>query len=298
MELRQIRYFLAVARAGSITTAAEHLHMTQPPLSLAITRLEKEVGARLFIRTPKGVSLTEAGRFLVEAGQRLVADEERLGENLRLVAGGLVGELRISAGPLIYWDYLGPVLARFTTEVAGVSLVLGDPAPGQLLDEMARGLVDVGLVASADPDHFRHTHAGELQVRTVGQIPLRLGVPHDWPELPDPVDLAEIADRLWIIPARVPQFDGIPEIIERSFTAAGVPLPRSIEVPTPQTALPLVAAGMGVAVLGQHAAEHLTRVRIHDVHGGLAPLHVVAVWPAGRPLSPVTRRFVRTLGGD
>src|SRR5947209_1687267 len=100
MEIRNVRYFMAVAEAGSITEAAKALHLSQPPLSTAMAKLEAELGVSLFDRLPRGIVLTPAGRYLQAAGRRLIAEEQRLSSTLRSMGRGLEGELRIGAEPM------------------------------------------------------------------------------------------------------------------------------------------------------------------------------------------------------
>src|SRR4051812_50024237 len=107
MDLRNIRYFLAVADAGSITEAAKALHLSQPPLSTAMAKLESELGVPLLHRLPRGVTLTPAGRYLQAAGRRLIAEEQRLSATLRAMGEGLEGELRVGAEPMGLWRGVG-----------------------------------------------------------------------------------------------------------------------------------------------------------------------------------------------
>ena len=78
MDFRQLEYFEAVVRAGSVSQAAKHLNMTQPPLSAAISRLEREAGVQLLIRSAQGVRPTSAGRYLLNQGNQLITSRDRI----------------------------------------------------------------------------------------------------------------------------------------------------------------------------------------------------------------------------
>ena len=95
MELRHLRYFLAIAEEHSVTRAAERLHMQQPPLSQQLRALENELGFRLFDRLPKGVELTAAGRAYLEEARALLAGVARAKERGTRVAAGFEGTLSI-----------------------------------------------------------------------------------------------------------------------------------------------------------------------------------------------------------
>src|SRR5882724_10463867 len=95
MELRHLRYFVAVAEELSFRRAAERLHLAQPPLSSQIKGLENELGIRLFERSTRSVKLTSAGRVLLDEARAIIMSAERAVQNVRKAEQGLIGALRI-----------------------------------------------------------------------------------------------------------------------------------------------------------------------------------------------------------
>src|SRR5436305_5002865 len=96
LELRHLRYFVAVAEELNFSRAAERLHMAQPPLSAAIRQLEQELGAELLLRTTREVRLTDAGRVFLDGAYRTLAELERTRVETARAAAGEIGELRVA----------------------------------------------------------------------------------------------------------------------------------------------------------------------------------------------------------
>lgn len=258
MDLRNIRYFLAVADTGSITEAAKTLHLSQPPLSMAMAKLETELGVTLLNRLPRGVSLTPAGRYLQAAGLRLVTEEQRLSAALQAMGQGLEGELRVGAEPMGLWRVVSTRVAEFLAEHPRVSLDLTDVAPWAQLENLANGYLDLAVIPVLPQEPLPHINDVEFDVDIVATLPLTLVAPSSWGlNAQKPLALASLKDRTWILPGRVPGTRSLSRLIDDRFTAAGGSPTTVIPVPTMQTAGTLVAAGLGVSVMSDEmAATH------------------------------------------
>lgn len=149
MDLRQLEYALAVAEHGNFTRAAAQLHVAQPALSVAVRRLETELGVRLFHRTSRRVSLTDAGEAFIARAGRIVGETKDLRILMETFAGGSRGRLRVSA-----WYHMEPRLASFLqdllAEVPMVEVTIAELAPAEALEAIRTGDLDIALVDGWD----------------------------------------------------------------------------------------------------------------------------------------------------
>ena len=148
MELRQLRYFVAIAEEGSFTRAAERLWLAQPGLSTHIRRLEDELGVPLFVRRPRGVELTDTGRLFLERARAVLDAAEVAIATGRDVDHGRVGWLRLGIAGEVAWSGLSSLLARVHRERAGIELTVVESHAGTIL----RDLRDARLDAVIGPD--------------------------------------------------------------------------------------------------------------------------------------------------
>lgn len=197
MELRQLRYTVAVARRLSFTQAASDLALAQPALSQQIASLESELGVRLFDRTSRRVILTDAGRAFVERAQSILADVAAAGEEMTAFAGGLRGRVVVGTYQSFAEYRLPKLLGRFHLAYPGIEVALREGMADELFPALAAGTIDVfvGNMRENDgnaPTEFAHEamYEDELAIAVAASHPLasKASVP-----------LAELRDERWVI---------------------------------------------------------------------------------------------------
>ncbi|WP_049572510.1 LysR family transcriptional regulator [Streptomyces sp. SBT349] len=257
VELRQLRYFLAVAEELSVTAAARSVHMAQPALSQAITRLERQLGAALFDRTGGRLRLTAAGRLLVPEARALV---DRAAEIAELVPRARSPErtvLRIGAIASAGSGLLPRVLPGFLAEHPWVRPRVYELGQREQVERVRSGDLDVGVC--------RLSAAGDgtgVEVRRLADEPLCCAAPKGHPLAAGsrPVDLAALAgeDLVGFPRSLAPvAYDTIVAVCMR----AGFSPRFSQEARNDQAILGLVACGLGLALV----PEMTTRLRVRGV---------------------------------
>jgi DNA-binding transcriptional LysR family regulator len=144
MELRHLRYFIAVAEEGHITRAAERLGMQQPPLSRQIKAIEGEMDVQLFRRKARGVELTEAGRAFLDDARAVLAHLDHAFDTARRTARGEQG--RISVGYTLFHPVVPRVIREFRQAFPLVSLTLEESSPYDLIERMQNDKIDVAFI--------------------------------------------------------------------------------------------------------------------------------------------------------
>jgi len=147
MELDQLRYFLAVARAGTFTRAAEREGVTQPSLSQQILKLEKSLGVALFERRGRSVRLTQAGERLLPQAQSLLRQEADARQSLGEFMNRVGGRLAVGAIPTVMPYWLAPQIAGFQSRYANVELHLIENITARLVEGLQTGDLDVAIVS-------------------------------------------------------------------------------------------------------------------------------------------------------
>ncbi|HEY6758116.1 MAG TPA: LysR family transcriptional regulator [Baekduia sp.] len=148
MELRHLRYFVAIAEEGSFTRAAERLWVAQPGLSTQIRRLESELGVQLFARHTRGVDLTAAGELFLERARTALAAADAALATGRDLEEGLVGSVRLGIATGAGWPGTAALLGRFGRERPAVELTVVESYDGTLLRDLRDGRLDAMIAPS------------------------------------------------------------------------------------------------------------------------------------------------------
>lgn len=174
MELRHLRYFVAVADTLNFRRAAERVHIEQSPLSQQIRNLEQELGVQLFTRTKRRVALTHAGRVFVSDAQAVLARANDGIERARQAARGSIGSLSLAYLTSMTNTFFVSVLHEFQYQHPGVTLSFSDMVPSAVLNAVAQRSADVGFLRGV----FTHE---ELVIEELGTEPLVVAMPKDHP---------------------------------------------------------------------------------------------------------------------
>ncbi|SOZ34898.1 LysR family transcriptional regulator [Cupriavidus neocaledonicus] len=242
MELRHLRYFHVVAQELNVTRAAERLHMAQPPLSRQIRQLEDEVGVALFDRVGRGLRLTEAGRFLLEQTTQLTQRLEETIESTRRIGRQDKRWFGIGFVPSVLYGVLPELIRELRGSAQQVEVGLAEMITVEQVEALKSGRIDLGFgrIAIKDP---------AIRQEVVMTEPLVAAVAASQPA-PDRVTLTpqNLATRPFILyPAR-PRPSYADHLLSL-FHAQGLQLRVAQEANELQTALGLVAAGIGITLV-------------------------------------------------
>ncbi len=290
MELRQLRYFVAIAEQGSFSRAAERLHISQPPLSTQIKALEDEIGARLLERSNRGVALTAAGTAFFEDIRSVLAQLEHAVERVRQRERGEVGTLSIGFVSIADFGILPPTLKSFRARYPQVDVQLHELTTDAQIRELHAAELDLSIgLAPVDEPGLTFTH--------LLHEPLMLAAPTAHPVLQQnsgAVDLHTLAKEPFIVPPRNIG-PGLYDLTLSLCQAAGFAPRITQHARQMQTVIGLVSCGMGVALVPA-SLRHLKRpgVQYRPLLGQPATIELGILQPA-QTLNPLRDNFIQAL---
>lgn len=291
MDLRQMRYFLALAEERNFGRAAERLHMAQPPLTRQIRALEDELGTELFLRTPKGVELTEAGRALLAEVPNLLALAQRAKERTQLAGAGQTGRLDVGIFGSGVLDVIPRLLARFHAERPEVQIALHTLTKAEQIEALRERRITVGFNRLVPPEP-------DLVVETVLRERMMVGLPegHRLCALPE-IRVADMEDEPLILYPNLP-LPGLAQEVMNAFRREGVRLRVEQEVEDVLTCVALVAGGFGLCVTTESTASlRLPGVTYRPFHSRfLGGIELSCLYRRGDP-SPILAGFLDVVRG-
>lgn len=159
MRIEQLQYMIEVAQAGSISLAADKLHVSQPNISHAIASLEKEIGAIIFKRTRSGTVPTDVGKTIIDQAYQILGLIEELKETAKSHSSLIQEKLTIGAISGISTSFLPKTLSSFNSKYPNVDLEVMESHSGEIEEGVIAGNLDLGLVGIPGVYEFKHLHA-------------------------------------------------------------------------------------------------------------------------------------------
>ncbi|MFE9173189.1 LysR family transcriptional regulator [Streptomyces kebangsaanensis] len=291
MEIRRLRYFLAVAQEANFTRAAELMHISQPGISAQIRRLESDLGATLIDRSGRGAALTTAGEVVFDHAKSVLAAMESLRHAVDEMNGLVRGRLVVGMVTACTVTPLFDALSGFHRAHPGVGISLVEDDSGKLVEYVREGTVDLALIGAA------HRPPEDLDGWQIISEPIVAAVPAGHPLAErDGVTLAELNTHPIIC---LPEGTGIRAVLDQVSAARGLTPTIALQASAPGAVVGLAERGLGVAVLSESMiAEHegLRTVPITD-----ADVPAVLALVAAPTKSPALRELLlhcrRSFGG-
>lgn len=249
MELRHLRYFIAVAEEAHITRAAERLGIQQPPLSQQIRALEKELGVQLFRRKPRGVELTDAGAAFLERARAILDQVERAFATTRRTARGEQGRVVVgftSSAP--FHPFVPRVIRAFREMSPLVSLILEESGSSELVQGLHNEDIDAAFIRSPVADVVGLVVRPLLEEEMLVALPVAHPLANADANGPAPLMLSALANETFILYKR-PGGPGLYDTIITACRGAGFSPLVGQEAPRIISTLNLVAAGLGVSIV-------------------------------------------------
>ncbi len=296
MELRHLRYFVAVGEEEHFGRGAQRLRLAQPALSRQIQDLEEEVGFKLFDRLPRGVKLSVAGKLFLEEARRILDQVSEATKRAQRVASGQIGTLRVGFIESMSWHGIVPDSFRqFREQQPGAELHIQPMSSLEQMGAVQSGQLDAGFmftIALLDRD---------LAHLNIGSVHLMLAVPKNHALAKrKSVRLRELADAsfIWFPRRESPLF--YDRLMHACFRG-GLKSPKVVQEGVNEaTILSLVACGLGVAFVSGatrwRCPENVTLLSVTDLN---LPLPFAMIWRKDNA-SPLLRKFLdglRTLSG-
>ncbi|HVW68032.1 MAG TPA: LysR family transcriptional regulator [Steroidobacteraceae bacterium] len=289
MELRQLRYFIAIAEEGNLSRAAGRLHVSQPPLSTQMKSLEEELGVQLLERSNRGVTLTAAGAVFLEEARALLARLEHARSKAVRAGRGAVGTLAIGFVSIADYSILPHTLKRFRAGFPQVEVQLHELTTDVQIRELRSARLDVGIALAPvdEPD---------LEFECVQREELLLALPagHPAAKSPGAIDLRALSKASFIVPPREIA-PGLYDLTISRCRSSGFIPQITQQARQMQTVIGLVSCGMGVALVPASVRNlKRTGVQYRQLRGKAAVVEL-GILRLRNTVEPIREHFVEVL---
>jgi DNA-binding transcriptional LysR family regulator len=283
MDIRQLRYFLTIADEGSITKAAEKLHMSQPPLSQQLKLLETELGVQLFERNTRNITLTDVGEALLYRTRQILDLFELTKNEVMDIHAGLDGTLSIGTVSSAGATFLPNIMQRFHQMYPRVNFEILDEDSDKIMEMLTHGMIDLGIIRTPFAQN-------EFEHLTLPSVPFSIACENVFWELEsEEIELSDLGDKPLIVQLRYEKD------INTAFNVLGVKpkiLCKSNDV---RTILSWANSGLGVALVPSDCRFLLPISNLHYINLKDSFLNVgtAIIWSKKHYLKTIAKHFIK-----
>lgn len=283
MEFRQLKYFLAIAEEGQITSAARKLKMAQPPLSQQLKLLEEELDAKLVERGPRSIKLTEAGNILRTRAQQILELTESTSREIHDCVKGLTGTLSIGTVSSSGSTLLQERLCEFHKAYHGVKFEIHEGNTFTIIDLLNKGIVEVGIIRTP----FNATNLECLYTQTEPMIAI-MTPEYDWSTEEEYIEINELENKPLIIYRRFEQ------LIYETCKENGFDPQFFCINDDARTTLLWANAGLGIGIIPRSAFKlsNNSNLIYKTIRSESLQTKVAAVWVKDKFLSSLATKFI------
>ncbi len=285
MEIRHLKYMLAVAEEGHFNLAAKRLHIAQPALSQNIKQLEEEIGAQLFSRTTRKVTLTDAGRVFYQEATGALTQLDSVARSARRVSLGEAGSLTIGFTETAIFGPLRQTLHRFFRRYPDVQIITRECSVTTLFDKLQDGIVDIACSEDCTPN-------ANFEMKQFPEVDVMVALHKESPlaQEKSSIEIKALANESFILPTQNTTW-GVYEKFARALAKAGLRPRHEYWADSAISGIALVAAGLGVCLVPQFAQILHTQVAYRRVISPRIRISPQLVWHKGRT-SLVAANFI------
>lgn len=291
MELRHLRYFVAVAEALSFTKASARLRVAQPALSRQMQDLEDEIGVDLLKRSPRGLTLTAEGQLFLEEAREMLKRGEEAVRKVRALARGEYGELHVGYSPTPTVEILPPALAAFQKAVPGVQVLLHDMSGDEIADGLRGGTIQLAVTPWPGAEYVP-----DVEFESLKTYPVCVALPRDHPlARMKSIPLAKFAAEPLIILSRK-DYPGAHSFTEDLLRPLGLKPRVALECDSGSSLVAAIEAGRGIA-LTLPLLKLVTGKRLvyRPLTGVTEMVSVGVAWAKKGDLTPAGEKFCEIL---
>jgi len=293
MELRHLRYFVAVAGEENVSRAALKLHVSQPGISRQIRDLEDEIGFQLFERSAKAVRLTAAGKVFFDEARAVLLHAEDAVKKARAVSGGMSGEINVGYAPSLTVQILPAALRKFQGRLPNVRVALHDLSTEEMLAQLGDKKLHVALTVCPPAKQLRGLLCEELARYAMC---VAIAPNHPLAKLKS-ISLEQVSREPLIAYSRkdYPEYH---EMLEKLFATVGRRLRIAGEHDGATSLIAAVESGRGLALVPECLACMVgARLKLLPLRPALPPIPVAAIWRREAD-SGLTEKFIACLRPD